>query len=145
MRSAEESARSGPQSSGDAFGPKRRENPLLKALFFRYEKNKKLELPISARPRKKKTLAPRKRSTKSLLPSRGWRVLLRFLFALGCGYLRSFWGAVHFEFCSLLSKIQRPIILEDRPARFWGKRSKQEKVYISRILVTIPGFAIRLG
>ena len=66
----------------------------------------------------KKTLAPRK--------SRGRRALLRFfqictrlrIFAL---VLRIFALVLHLDCCSLLSNIQRPIILEDRPARFCKK------------------------
>ena len=98
-----------------------------------------LDRPKNARPPKNARQHP-------LIPSRGRRdcyvkknTRLR-IFAL---VLRIFALVLHFDFCSLLLNIQRPIILEDRPARFWQTRSKQEKVYVYHILV--PGFAIRLG
>ena len=126
------------ECSSDRFPLKPPEAPNVP--FFRYEKKTLLELPISARPPQKRS-PPEKRSTKS--PSSSFLMCTRLrIFAL---VLRIVALVLHFDFCSLLSTIQRKIILEDRPARFWENHSKQENVYVYHILVTTPGFAIRLG
>ena len=101
-----------------------------------------LDPPKNARP-------PKKRSTTSPSSIQRKAGLLRFLnlhsFADICARFADICARFALDFCSLLLNIQRLIILEDRPARFWEKRSKQEKVYVYHILVTTPGFAIRLG
>ena len=101
----------------------------------------KVSLLDSDRPPKKGS-PPEKRSTKSPSSIQKKAGIVTFLNSHSFADMRARFAL---RLLLALSKIQRPIILEDRPARFWQKRSKKEKVYVYHILVTTLGFAIRLG
>ena len=97
--------------------------------FFRYEKNT-LELPISARPPKKRS-PPEKRSTKSPSSIQRKAGIVTFFFFFLCTclrifalVLRIFAFVLHFDFCSLLSKISATDYLGGPTSPILGKHSK---------------------